>query len=249
MGKDASAPHGHPAAAKYDFSEDRHMGVFLCSHVANQSPVLFVSHDADGDWQFLCGAPHDEAEGARLVCLEQVVAADPGLNALSKLPRGQQAQRAKIGGEWAVSDPSEAFIQQAVEQFGWAVQSIDESRSEPAFSYTIGLHKSFQHPELIVFGLPHEAAQRLLNIVGERIRAGTRFEQGVAYADLVHGHDVRFRAAEDPKSLHEHVGYALWYYQGEPFELLQVVWPDAKGAFPDAAQAPAWLRKSQPLLA
>jgi hypothetical protein len=249
MDNETGAHRAHAAATNFSFSEDRHLGVFVCSHVAAQAPILFVSHDADGDWQFLCGSPHSDAEGVRLVCLEHVVAADPSLNALAKLDVSQQARRSEVGAKWSVADPNEAFVQRSVLQFGWCVQGIDAEGGAPPFSYTIGLHQTFSQPELIVFGLPHDAALRLLNLVGERIREGQRFEPGVSYTGLVDAHDVRFRVVLAPASVEAHFGYALWYYGGSPFGVLQLIWPDAKGAFPDAPTAPDWLQKTQPLLA
>lgn len=236
------------SAAQYAFDDDREREVFVCSHVAAQAPILYVSHDADSDWQFLCGAPHEDAEGARLISLGQVVEADPTLNQLAKLGSGQQATREQVGADWSVSDPSEEFIERCVAQLGWCVQGVASEGGEPGFAYTIGLQHSYGLPELIVFGLPLDAAQRLLNLVAERARDGVRFETEVSYADLVADHDVRFRAVLDPGSLQQHMGYALWFYQGAPFRLLQVVWPDANGNFVDSPSAPEWLRKAQPLL-
>lgn len=248
MGNDSGGHRAHASASRFSFSEDRHLRVFVCSHVAAQAPILFVSHDEDGDWQFLCGKAHDDAEGVRLICLEQVVAADASLNALAELPMGQHAQRTEVGAEWALDDPNDAFVQRCVAEFGWCVQSIDVEGAAPAFSYTIGLTHTFSQPELIVFGLPHEAAQRLLNLMGGRIREGERFQPGVSYKGLVDAHDVRCRPVLAPASVEAHFGYALWYYQGSPFEVLQVIWPDAQGNFPDAPTAPEWLQTSQPLL-
>jgi hypothetical protein len=248
MGKESGEHSAHSGAADYRFDEDRQLGVFVCKHVAERAPILFVSHDADGDWQFLCGGAHGDVEGARLICLEEVVAADPSLNELAELCEGQQATRESVSAGWQIEDPHEQFVVRCVEQFGWCVQSIDADGSEPAFSYTIGLYKTLQHPELIVFGLPHEAAQRLLNLIGERVREGQRFAPDARYSGLVEAHDVRFRAVVDPISFQSYVGYALWYYAGSPFALQQLIWPDAEGHFPDGPLAPLWLQRAQPLL-
>ncbi|MFN7132177.1 MAG: hypothetical protein ACK4N5_08845, partial [Myxococcales bacterium] len=69
--------HDHRPAEQFAFTEDRHRPVFLCAHVASGAPVLYVSHDEDGDWQFLCGADeHDpqRGDGPVLKCLEHIVA-------------------------------------------------------------------------------------------------------------------------------------------------------------------------------
>jgi Domain of unknown function (DUF4262) len=248
MGNECSQHDQHATAKRFDFSEDRHRAVYVCAHVLARAPILYVAHDAEGDWQFLCGQQHDNPDSVRMLCLEEVVAADPDLNKLAKLDKGLQATRQQIGAEWAVSDPSERFIQRCVAELGFCVQGIEGAGEIPGFAYTIGLQKTFDEPELLVFGLPLEAAQRLLNIVGERIREGQRFEPGSAYSGLVAAHDIRFREVLDPASLRAHVGYALWYYGQTPLRLFQLIWPDENGHFPDAPTAPAWLQKLQPLL-
>ncbi len=54
----------HREAERFDFDEERHTGVYVCARVAQGSPILYVSHDADGDWQFLCGGTHEDGASA-----------------------------------------------------------------------------------------------------------------------------------------------------------------------------------------
>jgi hypothetical protein len=49
-----------------------------------------------------------------------------------------------------------------------------DRHDEPAFAYTTGLYKTFGHPELICFGLRHEVMHGMLNICGDRVKAGER---------------------------------------------------------------------------
>jgi hypothetical protein len=49
----------------YRFTEAQNAAVFICHRVKEGHPILFVSHDDQGGWQFLCG----EAEG----CAESTV--------------------------------------------------------------------------------------------------------------------------------------------------------------------------------
>lgn len=82
---------------------------FTCVHVLTKAqPVRFVMHDADGDWQFLCGADHEASEG-RLVCLGCAVSGDRALLDLSDLPEGWCAYRDSVGAEWVrEEDPPES---------------------------------------------------------------------------------------------------------------------------------------------
>jgi hypothetical protein len=147
-----------------------------------------------------------------------------------------------------VSDPSEQFIQRCVEQLGFCVQGIEGAGDTPAFSYTVGLQKTFDQPEVLVLGLPVDVSQRLLNIIGERMREGQRFEPGVSYKGVVPVDEIRFREVKNPAHLRSYVGYALWFYGDTPVRLFQLIWPDEQGNFPDSPLAPDWLQKLQPLL-
>lgn len=73
---------------------------FVCSHVFDRcSPVLLVSR-ADGDWQLLCGAAHDDRETPRVVGLNHLVDSDPGLRDLMDLPSNWEAERSAQGCRW-----------------------------------------------------------------------------------------------------------------------------------------------------
>ena len=73
---------------------------YVCSHVFNRTrPVLLVSRD-DGDWQLLCGEPHEAEERPRVVGLNHLVANDPTLNVILNLPPDWEAERASQSEQW-----------------------------------------------------------------------------------------------------------------------------------------------------
>lgn len=238
--------------ARFDFKDAPSTRAFICGHVAAGDPVLYVSHDDDGDWQFLCGRVHDPEANHRplLVCLEDAVRLDPAVNDLAELCINHHAERASPSAPWSITDDGEGFIRRCVEEFGWAIQLVAEGESpaEHAFAYTIGLEHSFGHPELIILGLPQPVMKDVLNEVGGRIKAGARFSPGDRLDDVLERYPVLLREVRSPDSFKEHVGYALWFYAGRPFRLLQVVWPDKEGRFPGQPGAADSLRDLQPLL-
>jgi hypothetical protein len=64
--------------SEFRFSEPENLGVFVCDNVRlHGMPILYVSHDEEGDWQFLCGGTHEEGghDGGALVCLREIVGA------------------------------------------------------------------------------------------------------------------------------------------------------------------------------
>jgi hypothetical protein len=132
-----------------------------------------------------------------------------------------------------------ASIHGNVEQIGWSLVGVHGGPTYPSWTYTIGLIKSFDHPELIVVGLPPNDGGAFLNELGERIKAGVVLAAG----DELDAWDKRWRLAEVHPSHWTTDRFAVWVeYHGtirhllEP-RALQVVWPDEAGNFPGE---PGW---------
>ena len=75
--------------------------VYTTSFVLDGKPVTYVSHDADGDWQFFSDdeAP-DQMAVAKIVGLGQMIERDPTLVGLATMPRGFGATRSAVGEQW-----------------------------------------------------------------------------------------------------------------------------------------------------
>ena len=112
----------------------------------------------------------------------------------------------------------------------------------------VGLYKRFEHPELVVFGLPPDTMHRLLNVAGEAARSGQVYVVGQGYNDLLEAYSCTFRPVP-VKHYQPYLGYARWYYRGGDFPALQLVWPDREHRDPWAAPADAGIRGAQPVLA
>jgi hypothetical protein len=114
-----------------------------------------------------------------------------------------------------------------VERHGWHVLGVEEDEEGPAFAYSIGLYRSFKHPEILVVGLPIEVMHRIINAVGEVARSGERFEHLDESEDVLDGHNVAFHIVERTY-YPDYFGYARWLYRGDDFPALQCVWPDSQ---------------------
>ena len=134
-----------------------------------------------------------------------------------------------------------------VEDHGWHVVGILETDHTPTWSFTVGLQHNFNHPEMVIFGLPTNVAHQVLNVAGEEVRAGRRFHRGDTANDLLEGYSAVLRSV-DKLWYKPFLGTALWFYRGSEFETLQVFWPDRQGVMPWNPDAASWLRGSQPLL-
>lgn len=109
---------------------------------------------------------------------------------------------------------------------GWSAMSVFPVEvGGIAFTYTVGLTETFNHPELIVYGLSHELSHGILSCAVDLIRKGTRFEDGGTYEDVLEGYKVKaVDHGMTPLNL------ATEFY--DEFEALHLQWPDSEGRFP-----------------
>ena len=61
-----------------------------------------------------------------------------------------------------------------IEKYGLQVMGISATNYLPSFSYSVGLYESYQHPEIICFGLPTDLAHLIINDVANLIKNGEK---------------------------------------------------------------------------
>jgi len=75
--------------------------VFTTTYVLKDNmPILFVTHDADGDWQFHAANEGVDTTKAMLVSLQNILDHDETVNEVSDLPIGHYASRGAVGEPW-----------------------------------------------------------------------------------------------------------------------------------------------------
>lgn len=104
-------PHSFPPS-EWPFPDPINTAAFTTTRVLRDGyPVLLVSHDQDGDWQFMCTTTNDSAD-AEIVCLGCAYERDRTVAEVADLPPGWQAWRDSVGGPWErvprEPDPDEA---------------------------------------------------------------------------------------------------------------------------------------------
>ena len=72
----------------------------------------------------------------------------------------------------------ERRIRESIATHGWGVIKVPEDDEGPGFAYSIGIHTTFVHAEVIVFGLELGLMHRMINNIGEEIRSGRSFASG-----------------------------------------------------------------------
>lgn len=136
-----------------------------------------------------------------------------------------------------------------IREHGCSVVSIPGSAKESPFVFSVGLFANYDHPELIMFGMPPDNAQAIINDVRDRVAAGHKFADGdISDEFLEGGYKVAFW--DVPMMIYpKYLGTAIWFYwKFGPFPCLQIVWPDINRRFPWEADCIPGVKADQPLL-
>lgn len=137
-----------------------------------------------------------------------------------------------------------------IKEFGWHTVGVFPKTGEegPNWAYSIGLYHSFSHPEVIITGLSIQTCMTLVNEIGKLVKSGGAFLPGRQYPDILQ--DPYKCVFQNVLQAHyrDYVGYAIWFYEGDNFPLLQGFWPDKHGLLPWNEESTEHFRTMQPLL-
>jgi Domain of unknown function (DUF4262) len=122
-----------------------------------------------------------------------------------------------------------------------------EKKGSPAWAYSIGLQKTMQQPDIIIFGLRPVTMQQLIGNAAERMREGVAYDDGLEDEELLQGYTCVFKSVREIW-YDVTVKHARWFYGGSNFPLLQLYWPDRNGKFPWDPKCQPEVRSLQPLL-
>ncbi len=83
------------------FDDEPSTAVFTTNEVmVGNSPIVYVMHDEDGDWQFFGPDEKVQDQDIMIVSLQQVIQRDPSVLELADLPRGAAATRGDGTAPW-----------------------------------------------------------------------------------------------------------------------------------------------------
>lgn len=118
-----------------------------------------------------------------------------------------------------------------VREHGWVRTSVFKDDEGLGFSYTTGFWITARRPEVIMFGMQAETAHDVFwdlfrdHEAGRSLPIGTRTDN--VFANLpAYAFPVAKRHYPD------FLGRDLWFYAGDDFPCLQIVWPDRASIFP-----------------
>lgn len=120
----------------WKFSDAPNTACFTTAEVLNGAPVVHVSHDYEGDWQFH-GAPDTTVSNCvKIVSLAYMIGTDDVLARLHDLPYGWSAQWNAGAGSWErfKDNPFPAFSEHGyyLEDAIWLAQYLTDIKPPPA---------------------------------------------------------------------------------------------------------------------
>lgn len=140
----------------------------------------------------------------------------------------------------------QALVSSNIEEHGWhcivVAPKPDETFEE--FVYTIGLHERFNHPEIMIFGLPRDAARGILAECVSLVESGVRLPVEEPVREVLDGdYSVVFKPVQRDK-FDEFLGTAVRYYDGQKFDALVLFWPNKQHQYPWDVAEPTLQREA-----
>lgn len=227
------------------------------------------------EWRFGCGAKGHGDLDRRAMPLDEVVRRDPSTVEIVLHPQGTVLERSGAAGRWLTEAGPVLFPHQPSRRYpkfeprypprpGETLDAVDlrlmadvaqvgfhcavsAGGEDSPRAFSIGFFRSWDHPEVAIFGLEQEDLRGAVERIAERVRAGERFEHGDFADGIVAGREIAFRRIV-PRHHAAYLGHAVWYHGGARFPALQAVWADDEGHFPWDRWFRRELRDAQPLL-
>ncbi|BBM00244.1 DUF4262 domain-containing protein [Microbulbifer sp. GL-2] len=134
-----------------------------------------------------------------------------------------------------------------IEEYGCHVLNVMEGDGEPSFTYSIGINKQQNKPDVLIMGLKSELAHSMANNYKNRLLEGEVFEPGKYYSDFLGDFDVCFVKVAK-RHFEEYFGWGLWLHDGDDFEVLQMIWPTTDGVWPWNENKSDYYKWAQPIL-
>lgn len=95
--------------------------------------------------------------------------------------------------------------------------------------YSVGLWNSFRHPEIMIIGLPERDGMRLLSDMQNLIKLGQTPTVGSPLGQGYDCYPVQLEPICDREMIRQFLPMADWFYKGDSFPVLQLLWSNAAG--------------------
>jgi Domain of unknown function (DUF4262) len=164
-----------------------------------------------------------------------------------------------VGFEWQDSeDDRDRKMFRDILEHGCEIIGIEPDHLVPDYSFSVGLYLNFLHPEILIMGVSMNACAHTINRLCEEAADGKMLQSGDTRSDLFDvPRPVRFVPVPQERYF-DYLGTAVWFYRSllwkvppvaeHKFPVLQAVWPDPEGFYPDDTRCRPEVRKVQTLV-
>ena len=122
-------------------------------------------------------------------------------------------------------------LEKNIEKYGYQVTNIS-SNDSPDFSYSTGIYRTFNIPELFISSLPQGLCAEIVENYVEEFKDGKEIPLNKSIDFLTDKFPV-YLIEVPVKNLEEYVLSSIRIYGNEDYKYLQVIYPDTKGNFPN----------------
>ena len=140
-----------------------------------------------------------------------------------------------------------ALIRSDIERHGIHILHVAESGGFPPVSYSVGMNRSMNVPDIAIVGLHRDACEMAIRRYRDGLLAKRTFRIGERIDDLFASSEGELRPIH-PSHFHHWFDFAVAVYGGSAFRMVQLVYPATDGSWPWEPQAAEWFRRRQPLL-
>ncbi|KTF69989.1 DUF4262 domain-containing protein [Sphingomonas sp. HT-1] len=130
----------------------------------------------------------------------------------------------------ALDESDQDFVEK-VRQYGWAFTSVPADEQGPGFRFTTGLWHSTGHAELILFSMKRDIVRDVFADLFRAAKAGNRLPTSES-TDRAFANLPAYAFPVATRFYPEYLGRSRWFYGGDDFPCLQIVWPDRESRFP-----------------
>jgi len=132
--------------------------------------------------------------------------------------------------ETLLDEQEKSFVAN-IRKHGWFKTGVLGEGAFPNFSYSTGLWKTIGFPELITFSVKDENAHQTFWNIFNDVKGGRHLKVGERIGDILNDLDIVLLPV-DKRYYEKHLGWSRWFYGGDEFPCLQLIWPDRANLFP-----------------
>lgn len=138
-------------------------------------------------------------------------------------------------------------ITKEINQYGLSVIALEATDYLPSYAHSVGLWQQYQHPEIIIFGLPPTMMQGILNEIATILKDGESIELNKIYDTFFENGHAIF-VAIDERNKNDYFTYAIDFYKNANFKTIELIWTDRNYKFPWDEGFESEFKFKQPLL-